>query len=244
MIGKATTSDSLQRHKERLCSPNLRACARIAKLRFARRDRTRHCDATRCCASDQGSAWRCTGQYRNSILTFRVAAHPHRRVQRRRRCKFLPHARVVQALDKLKNRSHIQVVDDVISAAPKILSQVMKTANVRISDDDPVAIKMTVKGGVGVFGAVCLGWANTDGFHMVGVRGSVSASIGVGGDMVVGRHATKPQVKCILGLPNVCIELVFENVSQPQKIDTAGPDDPGDGVEVDEVSKDALAMTL
>lgn len=154
---------------------------------------------------------------------------------------------MVQALGKLKNKSNIKIVDDIISGAPKLLSQVMQTANVRIADEAPVSVKMTVKGGLGVSGAVCLGWANTDGFHMVGVRGSISASVGVGGDMVVGRHATKPQVKCILGLPNVCMELVFENVenvSQPQKVDTEGPDNLGDGVELEDASKDALAMTL
>lgn len=168
-------------------------------------------------------------------------------MQRCRRCQSLPQARVVQALGKLKNKSNIKVVDDIISGAPKLLSQVMQTANVRIADEAPVSVKMTVKGGLGVSGAVCLGWANTDGFHMVGVRGSISASVGVGGDMVVGRHATKPQVKCILGLPNVCMELVFENVenvSQPQKVDTEGPDNLGDGVELEDASKDALAMTL
>lgn len=117
---------------------------------------------------------------------------------------------MVQVLAELKNKSNIAVVDDVISAVPKLLSQVMQTARVRIAEECPVWAKMIVKGGLGVSGAVCLGWANTDGFHMVGIRGAVSVAAGLGADMMVGRHATKPLVKYILGISNICMEFVLE----------------------------------
>lgn len=116
----------------------------------------------------------------------------------------------MQALKNLKNRSNIRVLDDVIQIAPKLLSQIMQTARVRIAEDSPVRAKMIVKGGVGVSGGICLGWANTEGFRMVGVQGAVSVAAGIGADMLVGRHMDLPLVKSVLGLPNICIELIFE----------------------------------
>lgn len=153
-----------------------------------------------------------------------------------------PHGLVVQVFRQLKSKSDIKVLDDIISAVPKLLSEIMRISQVEIADDCPVCAKMVVKGCVGVSGGLCLGWANTEGFHMVGVQGSASVAAGIGGDMLVGTHAEKPLVKCILGLPNVCIELVFEHAVVSNGSD-ATKEMPCQN-EIGDVATDALTMTM
>ena len=114
-----------------------------------------------------------------------------------------------------------------------------------IANDSPVWAKMTVRGCIGVTGAVCLGWANTDGFHMLGVQGAVSAAAGIGGDVMIGRHSWKPLIKYILGFPNLCMEIVQEY--DAQLTEERGPDLKNSTsvlTEQEAASRDALAMTL
>lgn len=149
---------------------------------------------------------------------------------------------MAQVLRQLKSEADIRVLDDIISAVPKLLSEIMRVSQVKIADDCPVHAKMTVKGGVGISGAICLGWANTEGFHMVGVQGSVSVAAGVGGDMLVGTHAVKPLVKCILGVPNVCIDLVFEHNEERTERESA--EQKCSQHEVGDVAQDAMTLTM
>lgn len=133
-------------------------------------------------------------------------------------------------MTKLKRDSNIKILDDIIPKIPKLLTQVMNITKVRIAKDSPVSVTMLVKSGVGVSAAVCLGWADTEGFRMVGVRGTLAAGLGLGNDILIGRHTKEPTVKCVLGLPNVCMDMVFSNVQA--KPAAEGPDEFGDGYEV------------
>lgn len=140
----------------------------------------------------------------------------------------------MQALGKLKRKSNIKVLDDVIPAVPRLLSEAMNIARVHIAKGCPVAVTMTVKGGVGATAALCLGWADTEGFRVVGVRGTLAAGLGVGKDMLVGRHAKEPIFKCMLGLPNACVDMAFKDVGEI-KTDVQGPVDPGAAFKAKEV---------
>ena len=89
-------------------------------------------------------------------------------------------------LTKLKNESEIKILDDVIRAAPQLLSQIIKMTGVDIPPNSHIAARCILKIGLGVSGGVCLGWADTRGFHMVGCRGSVSAAASIGADIMAG----------------------------------------------------------
>ena len=116
----------------------------------------------------------------------------------------------VQVLSKLKSKSEIRVLDDVIRIAPRLLSQIIKMVHVDIPPNSHIFARAILKLGLGITGGVCLGWADTKGFHMVGCRGSVSAAASIGGDIMAGLHHSRKYVKAILGISNVCVELVFE----------------------------------
>lgn len=116
----------------------------------------------------------------------------------------------LQVLSKLKNKSEIRVLDDVIRIAPRLLSQIIKMTHVDIPANSHIFARAILKIGLGITGGICLGWADTKGFHMVGCRGSVSAAASIGADIMAGLHHTRKYVKAILGISNVCVEMVFE----------------------------------
>lgn len=96
-----------------------------------------------------------------------------------------------QVLRELKSQSQIRVLDDLIRLAPKLLSQIMHMTGVDIPKNSHVAARVLLKFGVGISGGVCLGWADTKGFHMVGCRGQVSAAASIGADIMAGLHHTR-----------------------------------------------------
>ena len=73
-----------------------------------------------------------------------------------------------------------------------------------------ITAKTTLKSGFGASAGVCLGWADTRGFHMVGVRGKVGAVAKIGGDLMAGLHHTRRRVKAVLGYGNLVVELEFK----------------------------------
>lgn len=126
-----------------------------------------------------------------------------------------------QVLKDLRNQSEIKALDDIVRIAPQLLAQIVKMTGVDIPANSHVHARVIVKIGLGVGGGVCLGWADTKGFHMVGVRGSVSAAASVGADIMAGLHHTRKYVKAVLGISNLCTEVVFE-LPKPAPTGTAG----------------------
>jgi hypothetical protein len=142
---------------------------------------------------------------------------------------------LIQVLAQLKAEGEIKVLDDVIRIAPQLLGLIMKMTDVDIPANSKISAQATLKLGVGIAGGICLGWADTKGFHMVGARGHMAAAASVGADIVAGLHHTRKYVKAILGITNVCIEIVFE-LPGPAKTGTEGG--------VNEVTSPALLRSM
>lgn len=73
----------------------------------------------------------------------------------------------------------------------------------------PLELKVKGDVGIGVTGAVCLGWCDTKGFHMVGVGGTAAAALAVGVNVFAGKHGDGTCFKLILGLSNFCFEYII-----------------------------------
>jgi len=56
--------------------------------------------------------------------------------------------------------------------------------------------------GVGASAQLCLGWSNTQGYHMVGVGGEVAQGYALGGNVFAGKHRSGTSSKIILGIAN------------------------------------------
>jgi hypothetical protein len=110
----------------------------------------------------------------------------------------------------MKAKSEIRVVDDVIRIAPQLLSQIIHMTKVDIPKNSRISARTILKIGVGLSGGLCLGWVDTKGFHMVGAKGKVAAAASIGADVMAGLHYTRKFVKAVLGISNICVEMVFE----------------------------------
>ena len=126
-----------------------------------------------------------------------------------------------QVLKKMRAESEIRVLDDIIRLAPQLLSEIMRMTGVDIPERSHVCACTTLKVGVGLNGAICLGWADTKGFHMVGVRGQASVAVSLGGDVMAGLHHSRKLVKGIVGVSNICVEIVWV-LPEPAEGGTAG----------------------
>ena len=140
----------------------------------------------------------------------------------------------MQVLRQLKSKSEIRVLDDVIRIAPRLLSQIIKMVHVDIPPNSHISARAILKIGLGITGGLCLGWADTKGFHMVGCRGSVSAAASIGGDIMAGLHHSRKYVKAILGIANVCVEMVFE---LPEKAKTGVAGEEGEQATPDKIQE-------
>lgn len=132
----------------------------------------------------------------------------------------------------MRAESEIRVLDDIIKAAPQLVAEIMRMTGVDIPAGTRIVAMTTLKIGAGVCGGICLGWADTKGFHMVGVHGHASAAASLGGDIIAGLHHSRKLVKAVLGVSNICVELVFA-LPEPAQGGTAGVE--GEAVQPEEV---------
>lgn len=102
------------------------------------------------------------------------------------------------------------MMDRLIKLAPKLLGHIARLTHVNIPARCHIQAKVTVRTGFGVDAGVCLGWANTAGYRMLGVKGKLGALAKVGGDLMAGLHRDRGKVKAVIGIGNVLVELVFE----------------------------------
>lgn len=101
-------------------------------------------------------------------------------------------------------------MDRLVKLAPWLLAQIVRLTHVDIPDRCHIQAKTTVRTGVGVDAGVCLGWADTEGYHMLGVKGKVGVMAKLGGDLMAGLHHSRRKVKAVIGAGTVLVDLVFE----------------------------------
>jgi hypothetical protein len=99
-------------------------------------------------------------------------------------------ARCPQVLKQLKVKGKkLNMLDRLITLAPKLLAQIVKLTHVDIPRGSHISAKTVIKSGFGVTAGACFGWADTKGFHMVGVHGKVGVMAKLGGNLLAGAHA-------------------------------------------------------
>lgn len=121
-------------------------------------------------------------------------------------------------------------MDRLIKLAPWILGQIIRITRVDIPERCHIWARTTVRTGFGVDAGVSLGWRDTEGYHMLGVKGKVGALVKLGGDLKAGLHKGRRKVKAIIGLSSVCVELVFELKKQADVapiVDADASEEPG-----------------
>merc|ERR1711871_411894 len=76
---------------------------------------------------------------------------------------------------------------------------------------DQAKMELVVKAAlsIGATATVCLGWEDTQGFHMVGVGGGAAAGLNVGCNIFAGKHKSGKTVKVKLGITNFEFEYVM-----------------------------------
>lgn len=116
----------------------------------------------------------------------------------------------MQVLKRLQRTGgEIAGFDRLIKAAPWLLGKIIRITHVDIPRGTRIRARAAIKSGVGFDGGVCLGWADTKGYHMVGVRGKIGVIAKIGGDLLAGLHHGRRRVKAIVGYGNVVVELEF-----------------------------------
>ena len=117
----------------------------------------------------------------------------------------------LQVLKAFKRKEgELKVMDSLVKLAPRLLAQIIRMTKVDIPKRCHVWARTTVKTGIGLDAGVCLGWSDTEGYHMLGVSGKMGALVKIGGDLMAGLHRDRRRVKAIIGLMSVCVELIFE----------------------------------
>jgi hypothetical protein len=117
----------------------------------------------------------------------------------------------MQVLRKLRRKpGEIKGMDRLIRMAPWILSQIIRITHVDIPKGSKIRARAAIKSGVGFDAGVCLGWTDTEGYHMVGVRGKLGLLAKVGGDLMAGLHHDRRRVKAIVGYGNLGVEIEFK----------------------------------
>ena len=123
-------------------------------------------------------------------------------------------------LDELFTKLEAQdgLADDVLNPIVHSMSNVSRTVfhlvGTNILDShgfESVDGEVTLKSGIGVGTKAAFGWADAEGFHMLGAGGHIMTGLGVGLSIFVGirsRHdGGLPDLKIIIAAPNVALKL-------------------------------------
>jgi hypothetical protein len=121
-----------------------------------------------------------------------------------------PKVQVLMCLKREGGASEIKVIDQVIKLVPWLLGQIIKLTHVDIPAGSHIFARATVKTGYGIDAGICLGWKDTKGFHMVGVRGKVGVMAKIGGDLMAGLHHDRRRVRAVIGVGNAVLEFEFK----------------------------------
>lgn len=79
----------------------------------------------------------------------------------------------------------------------------------RPAQQAPMTLKVRASTGLNVSCQMCLGWANTTGYHMVGLGAKATAGVSAGGMVFAGCHHSGVGVKVVLGVSNFTLEYTF-----------------------------------
>merc|ERR1712217_164787 len=77
------------------------------------------------------------------------------------------------------------------------------------ADSLPITLTVRSSTGMGVSGQMCLGWCDSDGYHMVGVGAKATTMVAMGLEVFAGKHSSGTSIKIILGIGNFTFFYTF-----------------------------------
>jgi len=87
----------------------------------------------------------------------------------------------------------------------------------RGAEDPPMTLKVRASTGLNVSCQMCLGWCDTNGYHMMGLGAKAVAFLAAGGNLFAGRHKSGVGIKIVLGIGNFTLEYTFPVAKMRQK---------------------------
>merc|ERR1712151_788466 len=107
----------------------------------------------------------------------------------------------------MKNAS--EQISKALGLTEEQLESVLEGTETATPNRTPMKLKVEVEAGIGAGAHVCLGWADTQGYRMVGVGGKAAAAFSAGGKIFAGKHRSGNSVKIILGISNFNFEYIL-----------------------------------
>jgi len=133
--------------------------------------------------------------------------------------------RCTGAIDERQQRQWAEAVEAArqtlstsASSAGSRVTQIAKSLGLDVADlqrlledksEAPMTLRVKAAAGLGLSSKMCLGWRDTDGYHMVGVGTTVSNILSLGGNVFAGKHSSGTSLKLVLGIGNFTFEYVL-----------------------------------
>eukprot|EP00297_Palpitomonas_bilix_P018474 CAMPEP_0113900924 /NCGR_PEP_ID=MMETSP0780_2-20120614/20961_1 /TAXON_ID=652834 /ORGANISM="Palpitomonas bilix" /LENGTH=193 /DNA_ID=CAMNT_0000893465 /DNA_START=378 /DNA_END=959 /DNA_ORIENTATION=+ /assembly_acc=CAM_ASM_000599 len=93
------------------------------------------------------------------------------------------------------------VINDLLSIIPTIVAEVVRLIGVDISEGR-LHGTFTMSTGIGMSGALALGWTDTEGYNTVGAGGEIASGFSMGLSVFAGIHESQRSVKVLVKATN------------------------------------------
>lgn len=118
---------------------------------------------------------------------------------------------ITEVLENVKAAEPLPVIDELITAVPDILAEVLRMTGADLKTNTSSAEGVVyIYTGVGVTAGVFLGWVDTAGFRMVGAEGKVAAGASVAATVKAGVHEDGKSVRVTVYLTNVGFDVIVK----------------------------------
>eukprot|EP00931_Biecheleriopsis_adriatica_P013161 TRINITY_DN11450_c0_g2_i1.p1 TRINITY_DN11450_c0_g2~~TRINITY_DN11450_c0_g2_i1.p1 ORF type:complete len:530 (+),score=132.26 TRINITY_DN11450_c0_g2_i1:53-1642(+) len=108
-----------------------------------------------------------------------------------------------------------------VQKQPETLADVMAALPAEAgSEPRMMSLRVQIQAKVGVTARVNLGWRDTQGYHMVGIGGSVSSAIKVGANLFAGIHSSGTSARIVVGISSFTFQYTFPIVKQTSALGT------------------------
>eukprot|EP00930_Biecheleria_cincta_P021564 TRINITY_DN15951_c0_g1_i1.p1 TRINITY_DN15951_c0_g1~~TRINITY_DN15951_c0_g1_i1.p1 ORF type:complete len:545 (+),score=126.93 TRINITY_DN15951_c0_g1_i1:136-1635(+) len=128
----------------------------------------------------------------------------------------------LQASQKVLEGTKLSQCPDLASVAqgsPETISEIMTA--MPDGDDESrslISLRVQIQAKIGATARVNLGWRDTQGYHMVGIGGSVSSAIKVGANLFAGIHSSGKTARVVIGISNFTFQYTFPLPRKDKKL--------------------------
>mmetsp|Transcript_46088 Transcript_46088/g.85966 ORF Transcript_46088/g.85966 Transcript_46088/m.85966 type:complete len:221 (+) Transcript_46088:53-715(+) len=119
---------------------------------------------------------------------------------------------LVEFLEEIQAQEPIPILDDIITAVPKIVASVLDAVGANIGGEHVENVEgiVYVYVGAGVTAGIYLGWVDTQGYAMLGLEGSVVTVTGAALALRAGLNEEKLMVRVVSYLTNVGFDVIVK----------------------------------